>query len=408
MLFLDCQGMGCRDMDFYRTEIQFVNWVRDRQDAEVHLLITSQATGGGGRSFELMFLGMDRFEGMVDTLQYVSGFDATPDETRQGLTGVMKIGLMRYVGLTPIAERIEINLEAPPAGGLSDAKAEVKAMASPKDDPWDFWVFGLSTSGYWFGESTFSSGSLSYSASANRITEDWKSTFRIRGSLSRLEIELMDRTEVNQQESYYANGLLVKSLSPHWSMGARGSASRVTRLNQQLAARVAPVVEFNLFPYSESTRRQLTFQYSLGAVHYDYEEETIFDQDKETRFDQGVNISLNMKQPWGSAGAYVSGAHYLHDTALHNLTVGGNLSLRLFRGFRFNLGGSYSRIRDQLYIIKGALSDEDILLRRRALQTSYFTSFNMGISYSFGSIFNNVVNPRIGGSGSGGGMIVMF
>ncbi len=50
LLFLDCQGGSCRDMDFFRTEIQFVNWVRDRRDSDVHLLITSQATGAAGRS----------------------------------------------------------------------------------------------------------------------------------------------------------------------------------------------------------------------------------------------------------------------------------------------------------------------------------------------------------------------
>jgi hypothetical protein len=45
----------------------------------------------------------------------------------------------------------------------------------------------------------------------------------------------------------------------------------------------------------------------------------------------------------------------------------------------------------------GAASAEEILTRQRQLQTSftYFTSF--GFSYQFGSIFNNVVNPRFGG-----------
>ena len=32
-LFLDCKAFGCFDDDFFRTEIQFVNWVRDREDS---------------------------------------------------------------------------------------------------------------------------------------------------------------------------------------------------------------------------------------------------------------------------------------------------------------------------------------------------------------------------------------
>ncbi|HKC38310.1 MAG TPA: hypothetical protein VKC15_02075, partial [Gemmatimonadales bacterium] len=45
-VFLDCPNSFC-DFDYYRTEITFVNWVRDRQFAQVHILVTSQATGGG-------------------------------------------------------------------------------------------------------------------------------------------------------------------------------------------------------------------------------------------------------------------------------------------------------------------------------------------------------------------------
>ena len=408
-LFLDCQTIvGCRDTDFLRTEIQFVNWVRDRQDSDVHLLITSLSTGAGGRSFELLFLGLNRFEGMVDTLTYISAFDATEDELRRGMAGIMKIGLMRYVGLTSVAEEILIGMRDPATVLKAGALGRSEAMASPEEDPWDFWLFSIRTNGFWMSESTYSNGSFSAALSANRVTEEWKTTLGLRGTFNRTEMELVDRTEVNQQESYSATGLLVKSLGPNWSAGFSANASRVTRLNQQLATRVAPVLEWNFFPYAESTRRQLTVQYSLGAMYYDYEAETIFDKTKETRFDQSVDISLSITQPWGSASTGVSGSHYLHDIDLHNLQVGGSLGFRLFRGLSLNLGGSYARIRDQLYIIKGELSDEDILLRRRALATDYFTYFSVGLQYSFGSIFNNVVNPRIGGGGGGGGMIIMM
>jgi hypothetical protein len=47
------------------------------------------------------------------------------------------------------------------------------------------------------------------------------------------------------------------------------------------------------------------------------------------------------------------------------------------------------------------------LLRRKQLETSYNYYAYVGISYSFGSIFNNAVNPRFGSSG-GGGMSITF
>ena len=44
-VYLDCRAF-C-DSEFLRTELTYIDWVRDRQDADVHLLITSQDTGGG-------------------------------------------------------------------------------------------------------------------------------------------------------------------------------------------------------------------------------------------------------------------------------------------------------------------------------------------------------------------------
>ena len=46
-VFMDCQAPGCRDFDFNRREIPWVNWVRDRQDADIHILVVSTAAGGG-------------------------------------------------------------------------------------------------------------------------------------------------------------------------------------------------------------------------------------------------------------------------------------------------------------------------------------------------------------------------
>ena len=56
--------------------------------------------------------------------------------------------------------------------------------------------------------------------------------------------------------------------------------------------------------------------------------------------------------------------------------------------------------------MKGGATPEEILLRRKELETNfeYFTSF--GFTYTFGSIYNNVVNPRFGNIG--GGMTIMM
>jgi hypothetical protein len=79
--------------------------------------------------------------------------------------------------------------------------------------------------------------------------------------------------------------------------------------------------------------------------------------------------------------------------------------VRLFQGFSVNMFGFYGLVRDQLFLPAGAASTEDVLLRQRQLETSFNYVTQIGFSYRFGSIFNNVVNPRVGG---GGGQVIFF
>ncbi len=65
-VFLDCPDTFC-DFDYYRTEITFVNWVRDRQFAQVHVLVTTQRTGGG-QEYTLSFIGLERFASEASAL----------------------------------------------------------------------------------------------------------------------------------------------------------------------------------------------------------------------------------------------------------------------------------------------------------------------------------------------------
>jgi len=407
-LFLDCPGhVGCSDLDFFRTEIQFVNWVRDRQDADVHLLVTSQTTGAGGRNFELLFLGSGRFESMADTLGYVSGFDATADEVRRGLADIMKIGLMRYVGLTPAAGQISIGMGRPePGPGRGPPGPGSAAMASPEDDPWDFWVFRTGVNLNTSGESTYTGLGLGGSFTASRTTEDWKVSLRLRTDYDESKFDYGDYTETSIRRNHAFTGLLVKSLTEHWSAGLRGEVSNSTYSNYRLQTSLAPVLEYNVFPYSESTRRALTFQYSVEGSYADYYEETIYFKNEEALLSQSVAASLDMKQPWGSSSVFMEAGHYLHDIDLHHASLGGSVNVRLARGFSVGLFGRVGRVQDRISVAGEDASVEDVLLRRRLFETDYEYYSYISFSYTFGSIFNNIVNPRIGGGG-GGGMIIM-
>ena len=87
---------------------------------------------------------------------------------------------------------------------------------------------------------------------------------------------------------------------------------------------------------------------------------------------------------------------YLHDLSKYRLEVGGELSFRITRGLSLDLDGSASRIRDQIALPARGATDEEILLELRELQSEYQFDFSFGLTYRFGSIFNNIVNPRFG------------
>lgn len=192
--------------------------------------------------------------------------------------------------------------------------------------------------------------------------------------------------------------MIARSLTPHWSVGQRASLSSSTFLNQKLAARFAPAVEYSVFPYSESTRRELTFLYAAGIAAFTYEDTTIFDKLSEVRPHQSLTASLGLKQPWGSVNTSLEAASYLDDFTQRRLVLFNSLDVRLFKGLSLNLFSEIGLVRDQLHLLKSGLTDEDILLRQRQLASSYRYSASGGLSYTFGSALNNVVNTRFDGA----------
>ena len=386
-LFLDCQ-YEC-DLEFTRTEIPWVDHVRDRADADVHVLVTTRATASRGSEFTLTFIGRNDFASLSDTLSVVSPESDSQDQRRRAVTEALKRGLVRYVARRPGSERLTIAYTA----------AEGSAAAARGRDRWNLWVLSTRADVYMNGEESSRSAQLYGSVSANRISPNWKANIAVDGNYGENRFTFQDGTKFNSySHGYGIRELVVKSLGPHWSAGQRSSISASTFQNTKLAYRFAPAVEYNIFPYSESTRRQLRLQYAIGATHYRYEDTTIFDRISETRGDHSLLVSLDTRQPWGSIRISLDGAALLDDPGKHRINLNPEFDLRLVRGLSLNLFGYVSRLRDQLYLAKGGATDEEILLRRRQLATSYQYFLGAGLSYTFGSIYNNVVNPRFGNS----------
>jgi hypothetical protein len=138
--------------------------------------------------------------------------------------------------------------------------------------------------------------------------------------------------------------------------------------------------------------------YTVGGSHYDYASLTIFNKLRETVPEHTVNISLSLKEPWGSLGASTNFTQQLNHLASYRLGSYTEANIRVYKGLSVNMSFEYDRIRNQIYLAQGAVSTDEVLLRIRQLATDYSYYGGFGISYSFGSIFNNIVNPRFGGS----------
>ncbi len=388
-IFMDCRGC---DMNYIREEIPYVNYVRDVTQADLYVLITRQNTGSGGRNYTLYYTGQERFTGMNDTTDYSSSPDDTDDVTREGLTNTIAMGLMRYVMKTPVKKEIDVNY----VGMSRQNPVEVA-------DKWNYWVFSIRTRPSANIEKKQKRYSISNNFSASRVTEQWKINFRFNHSYNntRYIFETADENDnvVTQtveavRSSWEVNGLLVKSLSDHWSLGGRSVLSSSTYNNLKFQARVTPAIEYNIFPYSVSNYKQLVFNYGIGLTHNNYNDTTIFEKTYEQVVQQELQASFEVQQRWGSVNIWLGASDYVHDFSKFMLQLGGFFQFRLFKGFSLSLNGNINYIRNQIELPKGQLSEEDVYLRLRELDTSYRYEGGIGITYTFGSIFNNVVNTR--------------
>jgi hypothetical protein len=384
-VFIDC---AMCDMDFIRKEIAFINYVSERKEAQVYILITTQKTESEAEEYTISFTGQNEFEGNNHALNYLAEKTYTADEVKKGLANIIKMGLMRYVAKTPVSSRVSIDFTE-------------KVKPTSVVDKWNFWVFSLSADSFLSGEQSYDDGMIYGSFSANRLTPNLKIRLSISGWFEETEFRLEDQVIKSSYQSQSFSGLVVKSINDHWSAGGFFSAYSSTYNNIKLGLYPAPAIEYDLFPYSQSTKKQLRFLYRAGFNPVRYREETIYDRTSENLWKESLEVALELKEKWGTISTSLEGSHYFHDFKYNRLELWGEVSLRIFKGLNFNVYGGGARIHDQLSLAGSGASREDVLLQRKQLETSYNYYFSVGLSYTFGSIFSKVVNPRFGGSSTG-------
>lgn len=377
-----CQG------DFFTQTLTFVSWTRDRIDADVHVLGRGIATGGGGIEFTLAFLGRGRLAGRADTLVVTTIPNESEGEVRGKFSEALKVGLFPFLRGTAGASQLKLVAE----GGAVPPKADPKALA----DPWNFWIFSVGAWGNGNGEARVKGTQLNVNASASRITETLRLGVSTDAGYNDQRFAFPGQpTSVNILRNYAFDGRVVRALDGHWSLGALTRLSQSDFVNARLVARVAPVLEYNVFPWSQATTQQLTLAAAAGWARFRWIDTTIFDRARETRpFSQLVGAFSN-RESWGSNSVRLLYQNLLDDPAKHRLSMNAEVDLRVAKGLSINLWGEYASIRDQINLAKGGATRDQVLVRQRALATNYQYFFGVGVNYTFGSIYNTIVNQRL-------------
>lgn len=141
----------------------------------------------------------------------------------------------------------------------------------------------------------------------------------------------------------------------------------------------------------------MRFSYYLGYNGRQYLDTTIFNKIKEDLIRQTVAIAYKVQERWGSSYTSLSAKNYFHDFSKNSFSIYSGLYLRVWKGLSFNVNGSYAIINDLLSTLKSEATIEEILTKQVQQATAYRYQLRLGLSFTFGSMYNNVVNPRLKG-----------
>lgn len=378
-IFFDSYGTLFR---YVQTDIDFIDLVRNPQLANVHLMLNGARTGGGGSEYTLTFVGQNGFSGVNDTLKTSFTMKISSEERNKELVRLIRLGLVRYLIRTPFNSLLEINLTK------KFQKEEIV------EDNWDGWVFGIGVNGSFHGEESKKRFNWDFDIDIDRVSETSK--FLIDANFGNdMEIYSSDEGEstiYKRQRSFRT--LYVLSISDHFSAGFFSGFNNSTYNNIQAAYDISPAIEYNIFPYKESIRKNFTFLYRIGYVYHDYYNETIYFKNSENLFRHSLSIGYRINETWGEARVFLTANNFLHDLSKTRVELWSRLSYRLTGAFQIGVNVSASYINDQLYLEQTGATLEEILFNQKSLATAYQYRLGLGFRYTFGSIYNNIVNTR--------------
>jgi hypothetical protein len=383
-VYLDC-SWRCDD-DFLQREMPYIDFYKDPKTSNLHIIVNGERSSNGGEVVTFRFIGINEFEGVDNTLTVDILPNTSDDSERKFYLDILKKGVYAYIIRTSDKDNVSISF----------TEMNIKDDIKDEKDKWDNWAFRVSISGSINGEETYTNSSYYGSLTANRITAESKFTtrFSLNSNVSKYEYD--DISLVTEQKSKYANMTYVKSKGDHFSIGAKANYMQSTSKNYDGNYKFSPCIEYNIFPYSESSEHRMSFLYGISANHNDYTDTTVYLKTSENFASHLLDLSYQNSQTWGSFSFSIYGDQILDkdDLKKYNVGISSNIDWNITKGLSLNYWAYINFDRAQIHLPLDEATYEEIILRQKELESNYFYYMNFGISYTFGSMKNNVVNPR--------------
>lgn len=366
-LYINC---AC-DLDYIRLEIPYMSYRQERRAAHIHLQILTQEAGFRSLQYNLKFWGQKEFEGQDQELVFTTNSNMTKDEIRINLVKVIKAGLVPYLSQTTAIDQVDISY---------DSGDEIVVWT----DRFKNWTFGVDGLFRLVGDvhdndiPNRTNLDMYMGIRVSKLTPDWRFNALI----------AFDRawrwskgSETMKLRSNHYGGDLVATLGDHWAFGGVMDIdyrSNSTSRSNEWIARVGPKIEFNIFPYEEFIRNEFRINYIIRYNYAGLFRRSIGQLSENENYSHRLGFIYRIIRKWGDLSAIVYVYQGFRDLSIANTYMNVGMRKRLGKGIFLNIKA----------IAQTRFGQENLS------RLSYTTE--VGVSYLFGSLHNNVVNPRRG------------
>ena len=374
------------DNNFLKNEISYVDHVRDQGLAAIQLFIYRNRNANNGNRYTLDYIGANKFSDNKISLTLDTNPKMTRDEIRNSLKRKIELGLIHYLMKTDIADNILISIDSQ----ISNVNSNESSS-----DKWKNWVFQTAGEANFENETSRKQSNFEIQFDADKVTDKIKLQIDLDFEQSNNRYENDDNTFISKRNRKNLTIKSVWSINDKWSTGVIAGLGGDTYQNINFRHWVQPAIEYSFFPYNEFVRREMVINYGIGYGYRNYIEETIYNKFEEYVYVHQIGFETRFRQPWGEIYARLSGKSFLQEPSKNSMRLNSWFSIRVFEGLSFRIGGEIELIRDQISLPKGNASIEDLLLQQKEIATDFYSEFRVGLSYTFGSAFNNYLNSRL-------------